>query len=37
VLVHHHRYLVTLRVWVTYTPIGGHPRSIGMDGLHLGR
>jgi hypothetical protein len=37
VLVHHHRYRVTLRVWVTYTPIGGPPRSIGMDGLHLGR
>ena len=36
-LVHHHRYRVTLRVWVTYTPIGGHPRSIGMDGLRLGR
>ncbi len=36
-LVHHHRYRVTLRVWVTYTPIGGHPRSIGMEGLHLGR
>lgn len=37
VLVHHHQYPVTLRVWVTYTPIGGLPRSIGMYGLHLGR
>jgi hypothetical protein len=36
-LVHHHRYRVTLRVWVTYEPIGGHPRSIRMNGLHLGR
>lgn len=36
-LVHRHRYPVTLRAWVTYTPIGGHPRSIGTNGLHLGR
>ena len=36
-LVHHHRYPVTLRVWVTYTPTDGNPRSIGTYGLHLGR
>jgi hypothetical protein len=34
-LVAHHRYAVTLRLWVTYTPTGGHPRSIGFYGLHL--
>jgi hypothetical protein len=37
VLVRHHRYRVTLRVWVSYTPIGGQPRSIGVEGLHLAR
>ena len=35
VLVKHHRYRVTLRLWVTYTPTGGRPRSIGYYGLHL--
>jgi hypothetical protein len=34
-LVAHHRYRITLRLWVTYTPTGGHPRSIGYYGLHL--
>jgi hypothetical protein len=34
-LVAHHRYPVTLRLWVTYTPTGGHPHSIGFYGLHL--
>jgi hypothetical protein len=34
-LVGHHAYQVTLRLWVTYTPSGGHPRSIGFYGLHL--
>lgn len=34
-LVAQHRYPVTLRLWVTYTPTGGHPRSIGYYGLHL--
>jgi hypothetical protein len=34
-LVKHHRYRVTLRLWVTYTPIGGHPHSTGYYGLHL--
>jgi uncharacterized protein YggU (UPF0235/DUF167 family) len=34
-LVGHHAYRVTLRLWVTYIPSGGHPRSIGFYGLHL--
>ena len=33
-LVRHHRYRVTLRLWVTYTPTGGRPRTIGLRGLH---
>lgn len=34
-LVAHHRYRITLRLWVTYTPTRGHPHSIGYYGLHL--
>ena len=34
-LVAHHRYRVTLRLWVSYTPTAGNPRSIGFYGLHL--
>jgi Bacterial Ig-like domain (group 3) len=34
-LVKRHRYRVTLRLWVTYTPTNGRPRSIGYYGLHL--
>lgn len=34
-LVKHHRHRVTLRLWVTYTPTNGRPRSIGYYGLHL--
>lgn len=34
-LVAHHSYPVTLRLWVTYTPIGGNHRSVGFYGLHL--
>jgi hypothetical protein len=34
-LVHHHAYRVTLRLWVTYTPIGGGARTDGIYGLHL--
>ena len=33
-LLHHHTYRVTLRVWVTYTPTGGKPRSKAFYGLH---
>ncbi len=36
-LLGHHRYRVTLRLWVTYTPRHGLPRSIGYYGLHLPR
>ncbi|MBV8991303.1 MAG: hypothetical protein JOY58_01660 [Solirubrobacterales bacterium] len=36
-LVHHHTYPVTLRLWVSYTRTGGVYRSIGFDGLHLPR
>ena len=34
-LVEHHTYRVVLRLWITYTPAGGHARSIGIYGLHL--
>jgi hypothetical protein len=34
-LVADHRYRVTLRLWITFTPTGGQPRSIGYYGLHL--
>ena len=34
-LVNHHTYRVTLRLWITYTPANGKPRSIGYYGLHL--
>ena len=30
----HHRYRVTLRLWVTYQPTVGRARSIGFYGLH---
>jgi hypothetical protein len=36
-LVRHHTYAVTLRLWVSYTPTGGTYRSIGFYGLHLPR
>jgi hypothetical protein len=34
-LVQHHRYRVTLRLWITYTPTRGRARSNGYYGLHL--
>jgi hypothetical protein len=34
-LVQHHRYRVTLRLWISYTPRGGRQRDIGYYGLHL--
>jgi hypothetical protein len=34
-LVTHHAYRVTLRLWVSYTPTAGKPHSIGFYGLHL--
>ena len=36
-LVQHHAYGVTLRLWVTYTPAGGTSRKQGFYGLHLPR
>ena len=34
-LVAHHTYPVTLRVWVSYAPRGGHQRNIGYYNVHL--
>jgi hypothetical protein len=34
-LVAHHRYRVTLRLWISYTPRHGRQRDIGYYGLHL--
>jgi hypothetical protein len=34
-LVMHHRYRVTLRLWISYTPWGGRPGKLGYYGLHL--
>ena len=34
-LVAHPHYRVVLRLWVSYTPDGGHYRTIGFLGLHL--
>lgn len=33
--VTHHRYRVTLRLWISYTPTHGRQRDIGDYGLHL--
>ena len=33
-LIRDHRYRVTLRLWVTYTPIDGRSRTTGLYGLH---
>jgi hypothetical protein len=35
-LLAHHRYRITLRVWVAFTPHNGTRRSTGIFGLHLG-
>lgn len=34
-LVAHHRYQVTLRLWVRYTPHRGPTQTLGFTGLHL--
>ena len=34
-LVAHHTYPVTLRVWISYTPRGGHQRNVGYYNVHL--
>jgi hypothetical protein len=36
-LVARHRYRVTLRLWISYTPINGRQRDLGYYGLHLPR
>ena len=36
-LIAHHRYAVTIRLWVTYTPTNGTQRKIGLRGLHITR
>ena len=35
-LLAHHRYRITLRVWVAFTPHNGTRRSTGIFGLHIG-
>jgi hypothetical protein len=34
-LVAHHRYPVTLRLWISFTPVHGRQHNIGYYGLHL--
>ena len=36
-LIAHHRYTVTIRLWVTYTPTNGTQRKIGLRGLQITR
>jgi small GTP-binding protein len=36
-LVAHHRYKVTIRLWVTYQPTGGTQRKVGFYGLRITR
>jgi len=36
-LIAHHRYTVTIRLWVTYTPVNGAQRKIGLRGLRITR
>jgi hypothetical protein len=36
-LIARHRYAVTIRLWVTYTPTNGTQRKIGLRGLHITR
>lgn len=35
-LLAHHRYRIVFRLWVTFTPSGGKPRSLDAYGVHLG-
>jgi hypothetical protein len=34
-LVHHRGHAVVLKLWVTYTPTAGNPRTVGFNDLHL--
>lgn len=36
-LIAHHKYRVTLRAWITYTPRDGRSCSIGLYGVHPGQ
>jgi hypothetical protein len=36
-LLHHHRYRVVFRLWISYTPAGGQQRNIGIYDLHFSR
>ncbi len=34
-LVAHHRYAISIRLWVSYTPTGGRRRDIGLYGVRI--
>jgi CSLREA domain-containing protein len=34
-LLHHHRYRIVFRLWVSYTPTDGVQRNVGIVGLHF--
>jgi hypothetical protein len=36
-LIKHHHYVVQIRLWITFTPRGGRPRSRGFYGLFITR
>jgi hypothetical protein len=36
-LAKHHHYVVQIRLWITFTPSGGTPRSRGFYGLFVTR
>ena len=36
-LVEHYRYKVRIRLWVSYTPSGGHQHDIGIYGVRISR
>ena len=36
-LIRHHTYQVVLRIWLTYTPVGGIDHSLGFYGLRIPR
>jgi hypothetical protein len=33
-LIEHNSYNVRIRLWITYTPTGGTPRTAGFEGVH---
>jgi hypothetical protein len=36
-LLRHHRYRVVFRLWVSFTPLNGRQRNVGVYGLHFSR